>query len=256
MHRLTKLASKLYPRWWRERYGDEFAALLEDARPGLRGTLDIARNALWAQVTTYTFKRTILAGALAGIAVAVIVSFFITPQVASTGNLILIARETPDNAPRVLGNEFQRLTSNALSDPNLTSIIRKLDLYQDERTRMQRNEILELMKRSISISMATRATNSTTVAIRFEYSEPRKALLTVEELTTALQRVNRETNEARPEVRSFRTALPTVVIYPARRNAVVTGLGLGIALGLVAHALMRAVSRLVSIPRRGVRNPA
>ena len=35
MNNLTKFASKLYPRWWHERYGDEFTALLEDARPGL-----------------------------------------------------------------------------------------------------------------------------------------------------------------------------------------------------------------------------
>ncbi len=244
MDHLTKLATNLYPRWWRDRYGEEFAALLEDARPGLRGTLDIVKSALWLQLTTYSFKRTVLAGALAGVAVAMIVSLFATPQVASTGHLILIARETPDNAPRVLGNEFQRLMSNTLTDANLASIIRKLDLFHNERQRMQRNEVLALMKSSIAISMATRATNSTTVEIRFEYPEPRKAVLTVEELTTSLQQANR----AKGEVRSFRTALPTVAIYPYRRNMVVAGLVLGVILS-VAHALMRAVSRLVSIPR-------
>src|SRR5690242_4263076 len=145
MRRLTKLAANLYPQWWRDRYGEEFAALLEDARPGLRGTLDIAKSALWLQLTTYSFKRTVLAGALAGLAVAMLASFFAPPQVASTGHLVLIARETPDNAPRVLGNEFYRLTSSALTDASLASIISKLDLYKIERTQMQRNEVLALM---------------------------------------------------------------------------------------------------------------
>jgi len=51
--RLTKWAARLYPRWWRERYGEEFAALLEDARPGFFGVLDVARGAMTMQMTTW-----------------------------------------------------------------------------------------------------------------------------------------------------------------------------------------------------------
>src|SRR3954470_23239410 len=188
MNLLTKFAAKLYPRWWRARYGDEFAALLEDARPGLRTTFDIAKSALWLRLSTCSFKRTVFIGALVGVFAAITIASFATPLVASTGNLILMVHDTPEDAPRVLGNAFQPLVSEALSRPNLAYIVRKLDLYPKERTRMSLDEVLDRMKRSISISMATRATNSTTLAIRFEYSERYKTLLAVEELTTFLQR--------------------------------------------------------------------
>jgi hypothetical protein len=65
--RLTKWAARLYPRWWRERYGEEFAALLEDARPGIGGVLDIAKGAMAMRMRTWTTKRIILAAAVAGL---------------------------------------------------------------------------------------------------------------------------------------------------------------------------------------------
>ena len=46
MKTLQRLATKLYPRPWRERYGEELAALIEDARPGLAGTLDLVKGAV------------------------------------------------------------------------------------------------------------------------------------------------------------------------------------------------------------------
>jgi cytochrome b6-f complex iron-sulfur subunit len=41
---------RLFPKRWRERYGDEFLALIEERQPGLRDTLDILTSALDARV--------------------------------------------------------------------------------------------------------------------------------------------------------------------------------------------------------------
>lgn len=41
---------RLYPAWWRERYGDEMAALLEDMPPGPFDSLDLALGALDARI--------------------------------------------------------------------------------------------------------------------------------------------------------------------------------------------------------------
>jgi nitrite reductase/ring-hydroxylating ferredoxin subunit len=41
---------RLYPRRWRERYGGEFEALLEDRPPGVREVVDVARGALDAHL--------------------------------------------------------------------------------------------------------------------------------------------------------------------------------------------------------------
>lgn len=53
--RLTGQASgtgllRLYPSWWRERYGDEMAALLETRPPNARARLDLIRGAFDAHV--------------------------------------------------------------------------------------------------------------------------------------------------------------------------------------------------------------
>ncbi|MBI3208833.1 MAG: hypothetical protein HYZ37_08020 [Candidatus Solibacter usitatus] len=51
MKRLLRILVRLYPADWRRRYGLEFEALLEDARPGLGGALDILKGALIMQLT-------------------------------------------------------------------------------------------------------------------------------------------------------------------------------------------------------------
>ncbi len=43
--RVARLALALYPQAWRERYGEELAALVEERPPSLRATLDLLRGA-------------------------------------------------------------------------------------------------------------------------------------------------------------------------------------------------------------------
>jgi len=51
MRRSIQLAVNLYPHRWRERYGVEFDAVLEDINPGWREFADILRGALTMQIT-------------------------------------------------------------------------------------------------------------------------------------------------------------------------------------------------------------
>jgi hypothetical protein len=46
MRPLFRIAIRLYPRDWRQRYGKELEALVEDARPGWRGLLNVVFAAL------------------------------------------------------------------------------------------------------------------------------------------------------------------------------------------------------------------
>lgn len=48
--RLTRALVRLYPRAWRERYGAEFTALLEDGPGGFRAALNVAAAALGEQL--------------------------------------------------------------------------------------------------------------------------------------------------------------------------------------------------------------
>jgi hypothetical protein len=44
--RLARLLTRLYPQAWRERYGDEFEALLLSSRPGVCTSLNVIKTAL------------------------------------------------------------------------------------------------------------------------------------------------------------------------------------------------------------------
>jgi hypothetical protein len=46
----SKWQLRLYPRWWRDRYGDEFAALLDDLRDDQPSTFDILKGAMDARL--------------------------------------------------------------------------------------------------------------------------------------------------------------------------------------------------------------
>lgn len=51
---VARLLARLYPRDWRERYGEEFEALLQDGRGGL----STSANVVWAAICEYIFPTT------------------------------------------------------------------------------------------------------------------------------------------------------------------------------------------------------
>jgi hypothetical protein len=53
---LSRLLAHLYPAQWRERYGDEFDALIEDSRASWRSTFDILRGALKLRAVAPGFR--------------------------------------------------------------------------------------------------------------------------------------------------------------------------------------------------------
>jgi len=66
MTRLMRLALRLYPRSWRQRYGAELEALIEDSQPGWRGAIDIARGGVAMRLRSA--PAILLLGTLAGAA--------------------------------------------------------------------------------------------------------------------------------------------------------------------------------------------
>ena len=77
MKRLIQFVARLYPKSWRERYGSEFAALLEEVNPDWRTSVDILRGALEMQITIWSFNKILLAAGLAGALAAFAASFWI-----------------------------------------------------------------------------------------------------------------------------------------------------------------------------------
>ena len=70
MKLLIRLAAKIYPKSWRERYGEEFEALLEDAGVNVRIVFDVLAGAVLMQVQRWQKAGT--AAALALIALSAV----------------------------------------------------------------------------------------------------------------------------------------------------------------------------------------
>jgi hypothetical protein len=71
MKRFILLVARLYPRSWRQRYGDGFDALLEDLNPSWWDALDVLKGAATMQMTGWIVVGAAFLGtvALAGAAV-------------------------------------------------------------------------------------------------------------------------------------------------------------------------------------------
>src|SRR5690349_9999633 len=82
------LAAKLYPRQWRERYGAEFDALMEDVEPDGWEFANVLGGALKMQLTSETayFKLAAVLGVI-GAVVALGVSLRVPERYQSTGVL-------------------------------------------------------------------------------------------------------------------------------------------------------------------------
>jgi len=57
VRRWIRLSARLYPSPWRQRYGAEFDALLEDTRPTLKNAVDVVWGALEMHMNMLTFSK-------------------------------------------------------------------------------------------------------------------------------------------------------------------------------------------------------
>jgi hypothetical protein len=67
MKRLIRLATRIYPRAWRERYGEEFLALIDDAGIDGHTVMNVVSSAVRMQVVRWREMGTAAALALAGL---------------------------------------------------------------------------------------------------------------------------------------------------------------------------------------------
>jgi hypothetical protein len=96
MKRLCRLAVRLYPSWWRQRYASEFEALLDEMKPGWREILDVIQGALTMQIQSLGTIPVVcaLAGAIVGGIIAMR-----TPEVFASSSTILLKRDVANASP-------------------------------------------------------------------------------------------------------------------------------------------------------------
>lgn len=84
---------RLYPKQWRDRYGAEFRALLDDHPPGLRDALDIIVNAGREHVRSNTLRvvGTRLGGVLAALSVLLLVAGLLIREEGAAEFLVIVS---------------------------------------------------------------------------------------------------------------------------------------------------------------------
>jgi hypothetical protein len=109
---------RLYPKTWRNRYGEELAALMADAPQSWQMTWDVLKGALKMQLKSHRASRILLACLAAGTLLGWISSLAVAPKWEAE-TVILIA---PEDSSVDLNLATQKLMRLAPSSPGLRSV--------------------------------------------------------------------------------------------------------------------------------------
>jgi LPS O-antigen subunit length determinant protein (WzzB/FepE family) len=267
MRRSIRLAANLYPHRWRERYGVEFEALLEDINPGWREFTDVLRGALTMQMTNATTYLKLAGGlAVAGAIVAIVVSFIMPGRYVSSAVIQMTARQDPqrpvskDALDNRLALQLGAFEQERLSRTSLEDMIRSLDLYKSQRQRMPMEDVAEQMRRDLKFHWKTRSSPyagepAWALSISFAYPDKEKARSVVDRMVTGFAEENRLINRYRglvwqkiwsapaPPGQTVeilqQASLPESPTTPNRLAFVPYGLGAGMLLGLLTAFVVR-----------------
>ncbi len=237
MRKIIHFAARLYPARWRERYGPEFDALLEDLNPGFGDLLNVVKGALVMQIKWSNIPLMAAACGLLGIMVAALVSHVTPRRYASTVMIHIVSYRSPGLPP-----EVPVVASHVLSDAALSSLIEKNGLYPGERGSRSMAEVLRRFREDITYRPTPEA-----LQVSFTYADSQKTQIVeselvrsfmVENLMVGLQEAS-DKSPTRSEFNLVVTDPPHPVPVGANLIEILSlGLGAG-ALAGIAIALMR-----------------
>jgi uncharacterized protein involved in exopolysaccharide biosynthesis len=237
MKTLARWVARLYPEAWRARYAEELEALVEDVGPGAGDLWDIARGALFMQMTSISFWKIVAGCAVAGALAAGIVSATLPDRYVSTAVIRIAA------APREAQLQLMRLQQAALSRSSLTSIITAQNLYTNERKKGPLEDIIHDMRnRDIRIH-PTNVRGEPAFAVDFANENPAAAQATVSAIVSSLIEQNVQVSQhpgngaAVIEVLDP-ASLPSRPASPNRAKAMINGLLTGLLVGLLCGAIV------------------
>jgi hypothetical protein len=222
--RLLHFLARVYPRSWRERYGTEFAALLDDAPPRWFDIFDLLKGGLAMRVMSSRLSLIAPIFALTGGLAALGVSYAMPRTWVSRAAVDVVV---PD------GVRYQDplifLAGYVLKDDFLAQLARKYDLYPNLSTPVER------MRKSIMIRPARQKGE---VEISFFHPDKRMARVMTNEIVGRFMQGNVEiqvedAREGRTDLHSMRLSLAApAATAPLRINPLLAA-SAGVAGGLV-----------------------
>lgn len=241
MRCVARFFVRLYPASWRERYGEEFEALIEDSPPGWRATFDVVKGAVRMRLQTPAFPKLAAILSLLGLVAGFSASWLSTPMFVSQTELQM----RPANIEHLIAMQRQ-----VLSRTSLSQIIQepRIDLYGSERARLPLEDVIERMRtREINIRIMAHDKNSMRFRISFLYPDPEKARKTVQSLVARFSDANLEQGAGANLDVVAAPDLPVQSAAPNRAIFAAVGFGAGFVLAVVI-ALFRRTPPPVPFP--------
>jgi capsular polysaccharide biosynthesis protein len=229
MSRMIRFLARLYPRSWRERYGAEYAALLEDVRPDGRTAANVLTGALAMQVRNWKSWGILAGSALLG--AAVIAGLFVAMPNSYVSSAVLKFGEQGDRADTI--DDINTLVMNVESRATMTRVITTFNLYQRERSRETLEDVIEEMKKQIIIQPLGA---NPAFAIRFNYYDPHVAQKVTQYLATLFLAENLRNNSSISLSVLDAASLPQSPFYPNKPLII----GFGVACFLVMWGALSA----------------
>ena len=168
MRKLAQFVARLYPKAWRERYGAEFDWLLDDLTLSWRDVLDVLKGGLRMRMTRSKVALVTAAFGLFGAIACGLIGLAIPKRFEST-ELMHVQEWSP--SPVLAAGAVEELASLAFSPEDLKQIIKRYDLYPEDRAKRPLDEILKRMRDDIHIAPYS----GTTFRVSFAYPDRHKA---------------------------------------------------------------------------------
>ena len=189
MRQLIRWTARLYPAPWRERYGEELDALVEDIQPQWEDLFNVLLGALRMQMTTWNSLKILAAVALAGALLAGVFAFRTPDRYVSTAVVRITPAGQGDNDRQRALDRLVELQQEVLSRTSLAQIITQpaLNLYPEDRKKMPLDDVVENMRnKAIRIQLAPAQDGGVPAfVISFEYPDKFKAQAVVRKLVNS-----------------------------------------------------------------------
>jgi len=210
MRHVVRFLIRLYPANWRERYGEEFEALLEDSPVSFSGIFDLVKGAMKMRLSVPSFPKLALLLSVTGLVAGLLISFLVTPRYVSTATMRLSVAEVSASSQAVHRNLHEyllQMQNEVLSRTSLSGIIQRprLELYMSERARIPLEDVIEKMRKEeiqiVPEASASAGTDYLPFQISFAYNDPVKAQDTVHALINQFQEANLDSQQNQARVK-------------------------------------------------------
>lgn len=237
----TRLAIRLYPRSWRERYGQEFEALLDDMPSSMRTTFDILKGALRMHLSASGPIRFLVIAAILGTTAGVLPSFLLEKNYASDISIrVFKAPNTRETSPKAAGDYVKKVLDTALNNASLERVVQSLGVRRT--TDGTLSPTSAEVKKAMTVTPLEVSNRESRLVVRFVAHDPKLARQIDEDL---VETIMEQAVQVGPTMNS-----PATVTFMVDRRATLVRTGLlhiwtfslgGAVLGFIL-ALLASVS--------------